>query len=496
MKSSIFKRIFSRKMLTRLAFTLVVFMTLVMIFYRVEAWRGERAWETYRKAAEARGVKLWLKDFVTPSIPDEQNYAAIPFFKLRFGSEEEAKAAAELLPQLTSTAVKRPSVGAISGAPSARIEEWRDYLVKLKLIPAPSENAARDIISAFEKIPGLQQLRDAASRPQCRFPVQIEKGFAATLPHLGPIQQAGFYFHLDAEARIAAGDRAGALDDCMQIFRLSDAARTDPFLISLLVRISILEKAELLIRRGLVVGIWKEDDLAVLERRVAAQNLVGDYRIAMASERAGMTTEFERLARSTAASAGETWSALSLPPAGGAVYPRGWLYMSMVKGNELHDAWSLAIAPIDGAEPEFIAPRVNGGPLRELSNLSSVDRFRYALVVLMMPVLDSIESSLLRASANLAQTRIACALERARLSNGGFPETLAGVAAHFGGSIPKDICDGKPMRYRRTADGYELWSVGVDRVDDGGRQNPDESESKKQPDWLWKLVLGVNPANQ
>ena len=496
MKLSILKRIFSRKTLTRLVFTVVLLLTLVMIFYRIEAWRGERAWEAYRKSAEARGVKLWLKDFVTPPIPDEQNYAAIPFFKLRFGSEEEAKAAADLLPQWTSSTVKRPSFGGASGASSAPINEWRDYLVKLKLISAPSENAARDIISAFEKLPGLQQIRSASSRPQCRFPVDLEKGFGAALPHLGPLQQAGFYFHLDAEARIEAGDGAGALDDCMQLFRLADAARTDSFIISLLVRFSILEKAALVIRRGLADGVWKEDELAALEVRLGAQNLVAGYRNAMASERAAMTTELERLALSSAASASETWRALSLTPAGGSVYPRGWLYMSMVKGNELHDAWSMLTAPVNGVEPEFIALRANGGPFRELAKLSSLDRFRYALIALLMPVLENVESSLLRASANLTQARIACALERVRLSAGGLPETLDGVVLNFVGSVPKDICDGNPMRYRRTADGYELWSVGLDRVDDGGRQNPSEPDSKKQPDWLWKLVLKSKSADK
>ena len=111
MKPSILKRIFSRKTLIHLAFTVVVLITLVVVFYRVEMWRGERAWETYRKSAEARGVKLWLKDFVTPPIPDAENYAAIPFFMERFGTEAQRKAAGEMLPQWRISKLKRPPLG-------------------------------------------------------------------------------------------------------------------------------------------------------------------------------------------------------------------------------------------------------------------------------------------------------------------------------------------------------------------------------------------------
>ena len=56
MKLPIFKRIFSRKTLIRLAFALVVLITLVMIFYRIEMWRGERA-DTVARASK---IEPWI----------------------------------------------------------------------------------------------------------------------------------------------------------------------------------------------------------------------------------------------------------------------------------------------------------------------------------------------------------------------------------------------------------------------------------------------------
>ncbi len=505
MKPSILKRIFSRKTLTRLAFTVVVLVTLVMIFYRVEAWRGERAWDTYRKSAEARGVKLWLKDVVTPRIPDEQNFAAIPYFADRFGTPEQRKAVEAMLPQwsIQGYKPKRPKFGDLATGAILDVTAWRDYLVAAKVIQSATDDPSRDITDAFEKLPALRQIRAAASRPACRFPLDIEKGFAMEMPHISAIQQASSYFAVSAAARIAAKDGAGALDDCMQLFSLSDALLSDPFLINLLVRFSLLERVNVIIRDGLAAGLWKGDELTAIERKLSAQNLIAGFRFAMAGERASMTTEFDRLSRASTREIREMTATLgaanesdAIFAAGVALYPRGWMHLCKVKANELHDAFIADYAPVNGVEPEFIARRPENSLRAELQNLSTFDRYRYALVVMAMPVLDSVENSLFMSQVRLTQARIACALERVRIATGAFPESLDAVAPHFGGTIPKDFCDGKPMRYRRTADGYELWSVAVNRVDDGGTHLPKEDDRRKQPDWLWKLVLNAKSADK
>lgn len=501
MRPSIFKRIFSRKMLTRLVFTVVVLITLAMVFYRVEAWRGERAWETYRKSAEARGVKLWLKDFVAPPIPDEQNYAAIPFFSDSFGTGEQMAAALELLPQwrMEGYKPKRPTSGNLATGAVADVGAWRDYLVAAKMVPSPTDSAAQDIIAAFEKLAVLDQIRAASARPGCRFPVDIEKGFSTPLPHYAAMQRASEYFAVSAIARIAAKDSKGALADCMQMFRLCDALRDEPYLISLLVQFSFLEKVHLVVHAGLSAGLWKSEELTALESKLGSQNLIARFRSAMAVERAGMTTEIDRLSRAPSHEIREMLGLLGGmngedPPNYLAVYlyPRGWMHHCKVKANELHDAFLADYAPVNGVEPDFNTRDSREGPFRQAQAPSSFDRFRYAIVVVLMPALENVEKSLFHAQAHLTQARIACALEHARLKVGAFPESLDAVAPHFGPTIPKDFCDGKPMRYRRTADGYELWSVALNRVDEGGTHLTKEDDRKKQPDWLWKLVLNTN----
>ncbi len=66
-------------------------------------------------------------------------------------------------------------------------------------------------------------------------------------------------------------------------------------------------------------------------------------------------------------------------------------------------------------------------------------------------------------------TRLALALAEYRADSGAYPETLAVLAPRYLAMVPEDIFSQQPLRYRKTEAGYMLYSVGVDRKDDGGK---------------------------
>lgn len=75
---------------------------------------------------------------------------------------------------------------------------------------------------------------------------------------------------------------------------------------------------------------------------------------------------------------------------------------------------------------------------------------------------------------------IACALERYRITHGAFPASLDQLQKELGGLSVNDPA--RPERlpgYRQEKGRYVLWSVGDDRKDDGGRS--------QESDWLWPL---------
>ena len=85
---------------------------------------------------------------------------------------------------------------------------------------------------------------------------------------------------------------------------------------------------------------------------------------------------------------------------------------------------------------------------------------------------------------NLA--RVACALERHRKANGGYPDSLAVLAPAFIDIVPHDIVNGQPLKYRRTEEGrYLLYSVAWNCKDDGGRSAGPNLSSRDSADWTW-----------
>jgi hypothetical protein len=82
------------------------------------------------------------------------------------------------------------------------------------------------------------------------------------------------------------------------------------------------------------------------------------------------------------------------------------------------------------------------------------------------------------------------ALERFRLQEGIYPESLSQLTPRFLDELPIDFMDGQPLRYRRTEGGsFLLYSVGLDCEDNGGRI-PDPG-----PDWGLQRFPGQQPGS-
>jgi hypothetical protein len=88
--------------------------------------------------------------------------------------------------------------------------------------------------------------------------------------------------------------------------------------------------------------------------------------------------------------------------------------------------------------------------------------------------------SVARALAVVRSLRLAIRIERQRLTTGELPDQLPEALAKPGEDL-SDPFTGESMTYRRTTDGYVIYSVGADGNDDGGRVT--ESRSRSTPVW-------------
>jgi len=79
----------------------------------------------------------------------------------------------------------------------------------------------------------------------------------------------------------------------------------------------------------------------------------------------------------------------------------------------------------------------------------------------------------LRAENLSHMVRTVIALKRYRLRNGDYPDHLDQLLPDYLPSVPIDWYDGLPLKYRRTeGDGFLLYSVGPNGIDEGGDATP------------------------
>jgi hypothetical protein len=108
----------------------------------------------------------------------------------------------------------------------------------------------------------------------------------------------------------------------------------------------------------------------------------------------------------------------------------------------------------------------------------------YEAAVRDMPAWKSLVRSLLptwkvsetfrRYHALLRCTTAALAAERYRRDHRRWPEKLTELVPDYLPAVPQDPFDGRPLRLKRLPDGLVIYSVGDDRVDNGGVMDPDK----------------------
>ncbi|HEV3440712.1 MAG TPA: hypothetical protein VG122_25375 [Gemmata sp.] len=96
------------------------------------------------------------------------------------------------------------------------------------------------------------------------------------------------------------------------------------------------------------------------------------------------------------------------------------------------------------------------------------------LITLMFPAAHLVQDGFDKTTQTFDNVIVAFALARYQRDNGKFPEKLGALAPKYLPQAPRDLFSGKAPIYRATGDGYLLYSVGVNGIDDGGRGTDDQ----------------------
>jgi type II secretory pathway pseudopilin PulG len=319
----------------------------------------------------------------------------------------------------------------------------------------------------------LTEARKLVDRTEGRLPITYRPDFISTLlPHTQDARQIAALLSNDALLRAQDQDPDGALASCRGALNAGRSIGDEPTLISQIVRISCRGIATRQAERVLAQGEPSEDALGQfqeLEEKEEPQPLL---LIAVRGERAGMDRLMETIqSGKTKLSARDlfitarfgdqsapSWSDdLTLWTPGSYKSQRAAMLRYMNRAVEL------AKAPPEQRRVPF-------------QQLETTLKDQPVLVRLLVPTISKIDDAARRSQAQLRCAIMAVAAERYRLAKGQWPGTLDELKkAGYVREAPSDPYDGQPLRWLRLDDGAEVYSIGPDGEDNGGkmdRQHP------------------------
>ncbi len=481
-------------------FGLIALLMAVCLF---ENWRGARAWERLQAEMQAKGEKLDYRDFIPAKVPDADNFAATPLLVplLDYAGnvpgndkwrDPEGKQRIDALSGAFSNSrdKKSPPLGVWQIGQPVLLEDWQEYFVGHTNYPGVTRgaDAAQTVLAALRRFDGeLTELQSASARPHSVFPVRYEENFYALLPHLATFKGISSVVRLRALARLQAGQKDEAVQDVRLTIRLAESVAAEPFIISQLVRIAILQTAVQPVWEGCVRHAWTDAQLAELQTALAQIKLLADYGRSMRGERAFnnaamdlMRTGKYRLSELV----GDGSSPASSIVDGGRLLVSGWIRQNQIVINRLHQDRTIPLVDAD-KHRVFVPLAREAEDMPELREKTLYNIF----AKLLMPAVTKLANKFANCQASLDLARIACALERHRLAHGEYPAQLDPLVPRFIEKIPTDVITGELLKYRREADGtFALWSVGWNERDDQGAVGLAKSGKSQDPltgDWVW-----------
>ncbi|HLO41253.1 MAG TPA: hypothetical protein VK176_09540 [Phycisphaerales bacterium] len=337
----------------------------------------------------------------------------------------------------------------------------------------------------LKELHGLTELRRAVR------PIPPTRAIEIMLPELGAFRNISRLNHARMMFAVQDGDLdefASAFEDSLAVARI---AGLQPILISHLVGVAITahvhQDLQYLIADGALdvatlgrieAAMERQDRMLSMEQVLDAERFMQLDTVEWTHSQSGRPILQEIMQLSSSAGGGMQGSNF-----GGVMNVVGLGMPSKSQVVEVIDHLHDLIVQ-DARKPAHLRPAVLAADVY-LGSLSP----RHVLVKLLWPAMSKALMVESRIANDKAATRVMIALERFRRARGVYPAALAELVPEFLAELPRDEFDPGGFRYvlkkaeaSAAADGYVLYSIGDDRVDNGGTNTKPELRKVGGPD--------------
>ncbi len=477
-------------------------LTLTALFFLEEDVRGKHALTSYYREAEARGQEMDLQKFIPAKVPDEENFAMTPFLAPLFDlnpqplkpgepkwrDKEGSERAFNFATNFNSDLVTKKAP--VSVIVSGHMTDFDALAGKLKL-KAGSGGAAQTVLDYTSQFqPVLDEIEAASHRPSSRFNVGYddENPSGILLPHLAILKRMVVVLQVQAAADLALGRTDTAMKKVHLTFFLTDCIRSEPFLITQLVREAMLRLNREVLWEGLAENRWSDAQLSELQAGLKEFNLPKDFRRSLDSEVPYHAKVFDYVRKNHGVLNEALGENGDVPGNMFEFLPTGWLYLEEVSCHRMRD--QQVLPGMDVATGRFYPREIEKSfvPTTKLKGHVAEHLWQHdVLATLMVPSLGKSYQKAAQGQTGVNLSIVACAVERYRLANKTLPGTLDELVPKYLDQVPLDVCNGKPLVYRPVSDrNFLLYSMGWNETDDGGAGAADARDG----DWVWPQYAG------
>lgn len=410
-----------------------------------------------RKELRAAGRPMTPEEIIPKKVPSSEN--AAPLYESAFALLKSESVDGKTLEQSVADTAK-------------------EYAAQ------PDLNATR---AAFENAlvhptfsQALELVEQATTRTQCNFNRQYDLGASLIVPHLNEMLAIGHILNAKALLLAHRGEPQQAYATLATALRMADALRTEPILISALIRNAQYKMALETLPALSAIAPPDDETAAHLSALLDAVDPVAPFVRALDGERS--------------------------------LYGE-WIYNCFADGN-IHDllgleqggAWAGRFAKaVLGYRPSLQLDHTfflrnyarfadnASRPFWEISpppRMNPEDEFPwYATLSRFFTInFNSSFLGIVHMQAQLRVSRTGLALIRHKAARGSYPATLAGIDPRFLDELPIDPFTGQPLAYRPEDDGFVLYSLGENLADDGGTEKSKNARQAKPFDIVWRMA--------
>ena len=343
--------------------------------------------------------------------------------------------------------------------------------------------AAADYLKWSDQfVPEFDEIREALKRPDAIIPGDYSQSYLVPIPNFVLIRELAETLAQRTQCYLLLGQPDKALreltlmhDICRILVR--PPAGKPITLFEAMINVAVGGLYVATVADGMRLHAWREPQLAAIQKQLEEINFLPIVASSLRSERAMVchtlaTVPLEKIVN--------TYNHPTASDLGSWFVPSGWVYQNMAVVATLEQN---SIECLDSTNDQIFPYKVESAEFNIQQTLRHITPWNF-LAAIAIPNFARATETMARNQTLANEAQIACALERYRLANGKYPDTLAALTPQFIEKLPHDIIGGKPLIYScKDGQTFLLYSIGWNEVDDGGL----ESENPlTEGDWVWQ----------